>query len=555
VGAVGGTIGRRCALGATLAACALGAATAVSPADARGPLATIVQDDAQLLHQSDADVGASLDRLRGLGVDTVRVTAGWSILTRDADGEAAPANFDQSDPAAYEQGRFTALDRLVRRAHERGLRVLIDLAFWAPHWATDDPPGPRARTAVDAAAYGRFATAIAKRYSGSFTPAVAIEPVPPSQDGNLLEQIFGTDEPPPPAATAPSEGALPRVGLFSLWNEPNHPAFLQPQSSTGEQGSPAVYRRMVRAAHDAIRGVQADATVLIGGLASKATGGRGISPLRFIRDLACVDAKLRPLRTKECQDYKPLPGEGFTAHPYSLSTPPDARPSKSQPDDLPLGALPKLVDLLRRLAARGRIAKGLQGVWITEYGYETNPPATTTRYGLDDQARFLPWAEYLAWREPRVRAYAQFLLRDLPPAENVQNESDRRSFGQWESGLLFADGTPKPAVDAFAAGLFVRPLAGRSKRLAIWGRVRPGSGARAVELQVRAPGGAWKALRTTTRAGRARAASFRTGGIFERVVPAAGIRRGSTFRVRYTVAGTTRESPAFAALDRPSPLG
>jgi len=548
-----GMWGRTCAgLLATL--CVAG--TGANVAHARGPLDTIVQDDAQLLHGSDADVGASLDRLRDLGVDTVRVTAGWSVLTREPEAQTAPSGFDQADPAAYEGGRFTALDRAVRLASERGLRILMDVGFWAPHWATaDEAAAPRARTRVDAAAYARFATALARRYSGSFTPPAAIEPVPPSQDGNLLESLFGTEDPPPPA-TAPATGPLPRVALFSLWNEPNHPAFLLPQQARGADGSPAVYRRMVRAAVAAIHGAQSDARVLIGGLASKATNGRGLSPLRFIRELACVDGKLRPLKTAECRDFTALPGDGFTAHPYSLNTPPDARPSKGQPDDLPLGALPRLTTLLRKLAAKGRLAAGLRNVWITEYGYETNPPATTTRYGLADQARFLPWAEYLAWRDPQVRAFAQFLLKDLAPAATPQGESDRRAFGQWESGLLFADGTPKPAADGFAGGLFVRPLAGRARRLAIWGRVRTGAGTRGVTLELLAPGSSrWRPLASATRAGGARVSAFTTGGIFERVVPAARIRKGTRFRMRYRVGEAERVSPVVTALHRPSPLG
>lgn len=531
----------------TLACLAVLVGAGAGPAAARAPLATIVQDDAQLLHRSQDDVTASLDRLKALGVDTVRVTAGWSVLTRGADLDTVPPGFDQTDPAAYEQGRFAGLDKVVRLADARGLRVLLDVGFWAPQWAAareDGDPTPRARRAIDAAAYARFAESLARRYGGSFTPPPAIEPLPPTQDGSLLDQLFGTTPPAQPPASSPTEGPLPRVTTFSLWNEPNHPAFLLPQTPRGETGSPAVYRRMVRAAHAAIRGVQDDATVLVGGLASKSTNGRGLSPLRFLRELACVDGRLRPLRTAECRDFTPVPGDGFTAHPYSLSTPPDARPSRSQPDDLPLGALPRLVSTLDRLVRAGRLAKGLRDVWITEYGYETNPPATITRFDLDDQLRFLPWAEYLAWRQPRVKAFAQFLLRDLPPAQSVQGQSDRRAFGQWESGLLFADGRDKPAAAGFPGALFVRPADAKRRRLAVWGRVRVGAGVRTVTLQVRPPGGAWRRL----------GGPIRTTGVFERTYAASGIRRGSEFRMRYTVDGEARTSPPFPALHRVSPL-
>ncbi len=521
--------------------------TGASPAQARGPLSTVVQDDAQLLHKPEADVTASMDRLKALGVDTIRITAGWSVLTRGADGDTVPTGFDQTDPAAYEQGRFLGLDKVVRLADARGMRILLDIGFWAPRWAAgreDGEPTPRARRAIDAEAYARFSESLARRYSGSFTPPPAIEPVPPTQDGSLLDELFGTTPPPQPAASSPSEGPLPRVSAFSLWNEPNHPAFLLPQTARGEGGSPAIYRRMVRASHASIRAVQGDATVLVGGLASKSTNGRGISPLRFLRELACVDSRLRPLKTAECRDFTPVPGDGFTAHPYSLSTPPDSRPSRSQADDLPLGALPTLIRTLDRLVKAKRLAKGLRDVWLTEYGYETNPPATITKFGLDDQLRFLPWAEYLAWRQPRVKAFAQFLLRDLPPAQTVQGRSDRRAFGQWESGLLFADGRDKPAAAGFPGGLFVRPADAKSRRLAVWGRVRVGSGTRTVTLDVRPPRGSWKRL----------GGPIRTSGIFQRTFAMKGIRKGSQFRMRYTVDGVARTSPTFTALHRPSPL-
>ena len=53
--------------------------------------------------------------------------------------------------------------------------------------------------APDPGAYGRFAVAVARRYSGQFTDPLNA----------------GTD--------------LPRVRLYQAWNEPNLPLFLQPQ--------------------------------------------------------------------------------------------------------------------------------------------------------------------------------------------------------------------------------------------------------------------------------------------------------------------------------------
>jgi hypothetical protein len=528
-------------------------------AAARPALQTVVQDDAQLLHTPTEQVVASLDQLKALGVDTLRVTASWSSLTRDADQDRVPPAFDQTDPAAYEQSRWAVLDRLVRLSSQRGLDIMLDIAFWAPHWATDDQPGPRARTDLDVDAYGRFASAVARRYNGSFTPPPTIEALPPSQDESFLDQLFGRPAPPPPA-TAPDEGPLPRVKIFGVWNEPNHPAFLLPQLDGTKPVSPGVYRRMVAAAHTAIKGAQGDARVLIGGLASKDAGRKGVAPLRFVRDLACVDARLRPRTDGDCAGFTKVPGDGFTMHPYSLHTPPDARPSKSQPDDVPLGALDNLTQLLDRLAARGRIAPGVRNVWITEYGYETNPPSDDARYGLADQAKFLPWAEYLAWRNPRVVAHSQFLLRDLPPAATRQSASERRGFGQWLSGIQFADGRAKPAQAAFAAGVFVRPLGGpRARTSGVFGRIRPGRGARQVELQVRRGSGRWRALRSGPSARGKRVVRFRTrpDGTFDRVVARSSVVRGARVRARWRngSSGEWTAGPPAAPITRPSPLG
>ena len=62
-------------------------------------LPTILQDDAELLHRSTEEVAATLDRLRELGVDWVRVTAGWSVIAPEPDSPRRP-DFDATDPDA-----------------------------------------------------------------------------------------------------------------------------------------------------------------------------------------------------------------------------------------------------------------------------------------------------------------------------------------------------------------------------------------------------------------------------------------------------------------------
>ena len=482
---------------------------AAPAAAARPALETILQDDAALLHGSEEEVRAAMAKVREFGVDRVRLTAGWSVLTRNADTKDRPADFDATDPGAYEQVRWAGLDRAVRLAGEQGLAVMIDVAFWAPLWATEDTEPARARTRPDPRAYADFAVAVARRYDGTFVPPAPKpdEVVAPSQDESFLDSIFepmpGTRRQAEPSDSekAPEVGPLPRVEVLSLWNEPNHQAFLLPlwhkklPGKPARPAAPAHYRAMVQAAYAAVKGVRPDVRVLVGATSSKGDNtGRGkalgIPPLMFVRSLACVDRRLRPLRGGDCKGFTQVPGDGWTHHPYSLDSRPDERSPRYLRDDAKMGDLPRLTWLLDRLVRMGRLAPELRNVWLTEYGYESRTYAGRPSFGLDEQAVFLSWAEYLAWRNPQVKTYAQFLLRDLPyvgPANPT-----RRPQGHWESGLLFADGRPKPMADSFRVGLHAER---RGRRTELWGRVRgiaPGATA-TVERQV-GRRGKWRAV-------------------------------------------------------------
>ena len=479
----------------------------------RSALETILQDDAQLLHGDDQEVRTALAQIRDFGVDRVRLTAGWSVLTRDADSKQRP-DFDATDPAAYEQARWVGLDRAVRLAAEQGLAVMIDIGFWAPLWATRDSDGPRARTEPDPQAFADFAVAVAKRYSGTFAPGPGPppeEPPPePSRDETLLDLLFRPDDEeqpePAPASYAPPGEPLPRVDILSLWNEPNHPAFLQPMwiKQRGRRpvpGTPPIYRAMVQAAYPAIKAVRPDVKVLVGATSSMGDntgrGVGGVAPMQFIRELACVDRALRPLRAARCRDFAPVPGDGFTHHPYSLTVEPSRPSPPTARDNARIGDLGRLTRLLDRLADIGRFAPALRNVYLTEYGYESRTYPGRPTFALEEQAAFLTWAEYLSWRNPRVRTYAQFLLRDLP--YSGPSRPRRRPLGHWESGLLFADGRPKPAADAFRAGLHAERRGGTT---VLWGRVRgiaPGAGA---VVERRVAHGRWRRVAAGVLGGR-----------------------------------------------------
>lgn len=439
-------LGLAVALAATAAVALLGrdedrrrAAPAPPPA-----VATVVQDDAELLHRPPARIAATLDQLRALGVDWVRITAGWSVIAPQPQALAPPAGFDESDPDAYPDGAWASLDRAVAMARERGLRVLIDIAFWAPRWAVARGSRPeRERYEPDPQRFARFAEAVARRY--------------------------------------------PHAVAFALWNEPNHNVFLLPQYVRDGDGgwrprSPGVYRAMLRAAYPRVKRAAPEARVLIGntsslGARTPTSGGSRMPPLRFLRELACVDERLRPLDTPDCRGFEPLPGDGWAHHPYGNALRPWEPSPASRPDDATLADLPRLSTLLAELVRRGRFAAP-QPLYLTEYGYQTNPPDPTRPYTPEQQARFLAEAERIARAEPSVRAVAQFLLRDLPERPGATAAVRWRDY---QTGLLYPDGSRKPAYDLFRAPLVARSALG--DRVDLWALVRGARTPRPVRIR------------------------------------------------------------------------
>jgi hypothetical protein len=528
-----------------------------APVSSKG-LETILQDDGLLLYRPQAEVEAAVARMRELGIDRVRITASWSSLTRAPEEETKPEGFDAADPGAYEQARWSGLDTAIRAIRGAGIKALVDIGFWAPHWATDDPPGPRARSNIDPQAYADFATAVALRYSGAFTPpSTAGAPVPePTEDASLIADLiqplvpFPVPDPlPPPAggsvraaqaapAVPPAAGPLPSVDRFIIWNEPNHQGLLLPQwkGDGRTPASPAVYRAMLRAGYKAVKAVRRTATVLIGNTSS--TGGergRGpVAPLEFLRELACVDAKFKPRSTGDCAGFTQLPGDGWAHHPYSQNERPErVSDPRKEPGDLRIADTPVLADALNRLVRMGRLAAANRNIHLTEFGYETKGIPGRPRVNETQQARWMTWAEQIADGVPRVRSFAQFLLRDQPPAPVRVSQSDKRPFGEYSTGLLHIDGSDKVIARTFLAGLFAqrRPKG----KVLVYGRLRLGPGRKVIVLQRQVRGGRWTRVGRLTIDGRhafQRTIAHRSGAAYRITYPGADGKRRSGLAIK-----------------------
>jgi hypothetical protein len=447
-------------------------------APGRAPLESMFQDDRLLIYSPTATVTRTLNQLRALGVQRLRLTILWSAIAPDPLSPTAPAHFDASRPSAYPAGAWAPYDRVLELARQRGIGVDFDVTAPGPRWAMA-PGAPVAAQAShyapSAADFGQFVLALARRYSGAYL-------------------LRGQRVP------------LPRVDYWSVWNEPNQPGWLAPQWQT-RGGAPTIaaarlYRGYVDAAFGALaRSGHRSDTILIGELAPEGVERTGesapVPPVPFLEALYCVDRAYTPLhgapaRALGCpgsgnaHDFAAAHPElfastGFAHHPYSFFLGPAA--GMRDANFVPLADLTRLEQDLDRIFATYSVARQLP-IYLTEYGYETNPPNPFRGIGPATQAAYLGEAEYLAWLDPRVRTLSQFLLRDAAPNPAFPRGSVRY-WSTFQTGLEYQNGRAKPALDAYRLPIFI-PVArfSRGARIAVWAMLRPARGRAGQRAQI-----------------------------------------------------------------------
>lgn len=406
---------------------------------------TIMQDDTRLVYGSPAERLKRLHELKALGADIVKVRMSWSFVAPSTNSRRKP-HFDATNPSSYPAHRWAPFDDLDRQATSVGLRVYMELGGSAPRWASHGGAKGVNIVRPNAGEFAKFVKAVGRRYSGSFI-------------------------------------GLPRVSLWSVWNEPNLISWLAPQYGRGNVPvSPGIYRSLIYAADDGLRasGHGGD-QLLIGELLpfarSGITGNIKVRPLAFLRELACVDAHYRPYRgraasARGCQHFRPLPGTGVSYHPYTLAGGPNV--STPNPDDASIANLGRVTRTLDTLGRAGRLQTRHMLLWLTEFGFQTNPP-DQYETPLRRVPGFLGEAEWLAFHNPRVVSYSQYPLIDDP-------SSSHNNFSGFHSGLRFSSGRAKPGVyQAFKTPFYVHYLSGNL--VEIFGGVRGGARGAAVTIE------------------------------------------------------------------------
>ena len=312
-----------------------------------------------------------------------------------------PIRWGDPDEPAYD---WRIYDRLALYAAQYRIRIIFSI-YGTPRWANGGrglnvPP-------TNMLDLQRFAQVAASRYSGKYV----------NNDGRRL----------------------PPVRTWLAWNEPNNPVFLRQQfKRVGRRWVIQSARDYAKMCNAIVRGV-ANADIRIPFMregqrvACGVTAPRGnnnprssrpsVSPLVFMRAMKAAGA--RGFDAYAHHPYYGRPSEGPT------KAPPSARGAAATA--ITLGNIGVMIRELTRVFGRTPL-------WITEYGYQTNPPDRF--FGVSNflQALYLRQAYAIAKRNPRIDMFLWFLLRDEPRIKNG-----------WQSGFITASGARKPSFNAFRA--------------------------------------------------------------------------------------------------------
>jgi len=364
-----------------------------------------INDEADTLY---GDPAAGFAELKTLRAQVLRVSLYWGGIKWAVANRKPTDATDPSDPA-YD---WSLYDRLVAYAHANDIKVVFSILF-TPSWAN----GGKGRNVAptDANDLQAFASAAATRYSGYY--------VPPTWQQN--------------ASLGIGNQPLPVVNMWTAWNEPNNPNWLTPQykrvAGKWVIQSAIDYAKICNAVYSGVHGVLISPLkgyVQGEQVACGVTGPKGndapgtsrasVDPLSFL-----AAAKKAGMKTFDVYAHHPYADAGNEAPAYV--------PTGKFKRRVQLGNIGTLMTELTKLY-------GPKHLWITEYGYQTNPPDTTI-FGTTwaKQALYMKQAYAIARANPRIDMMLWFLVRDEP---NISG---------WQSGLTTVSGKKKPAWNTFIA--------------------------------------------------------------------------------------------------------
>ena len=322
----------------------------------------------------------------------IRVNLWWGgpngVARRKPVNPASPA-----DPAY----NWDTYDRTVRYARAYKMEPIFTV-LGTPAWANASAGWNVAPT--NQSDLRAFVTAAAKRYSGTYKAA----------DGTTIGRVREVDR-------------LERAEQPGLST-----AAVRPRGLEVGHAEPEDLRRDLQLR----RQVREGGELLEQGcvrchLAAREQPARDAQILRLAARLPARDearGRHRVRRIRSSSRTTAIPSE-------TPNTPPPPGKRGAPPTAITLGNFELFTKELARLYGNMRI-------WVTEYGYQTNPPDSFFGVSPAKQALYMKQAWAKLALNPKVDLMVWFLLRD----------EDRVGAG-WQSGLYYVGGLQKPSRNAF----------------------------------------------------------------------------------------------------------
>ena len=360
--------------------CSFAASARPQPAGAAGGMLVGIFDPNRPFDTPDQ----TFPMLVNLRAQIIRVNLEWNNVAK----KRPEFPTDPRDPE-YNWDRY---DALVLNAAKSKIQVLFTI-YGTPRWANGTKKGLN-RAPRQMLFLKQFATAAAKRYSGTFKRS--------------------------------DDVVLPAVRKWLAWNEPNNPIFLAPQWSKKNKTrytpiAAKVYAGICTAVWSGVHSTHLRNEVVACG----ATSPRGNNAPKSLRPSISPLAFLAAVKKFGLKHF-----DVWAHHPY-YGRPTDSPTTK--PKDRTSVTLANIGDLTKLLTK----LYGNKKLWITEYGYQTRPPDKSFGVSWVKQAQYLSKAYAIARKNPRITMMLWFLLRD-----------ESRLSG-WQSGFFTAAGVKKPAYNAF----------------------------------------------------------------------------------------------------------
>jgi hypothetical protein len=357
-----------------------------APADAAKRMEAAVQDDGVFISNKDIGRENALATARFLGATTIRMNILWWQVSPQSSSTSVPSKITYN---------FAAFDQAVNRARAWGLKTQLDLTGDPPAWACGNKKQPYACDGYKPSVrlWKGFVKAAAKHFEG-------------------------------------------RVARFSLWNEPNWYTWISPHKK-----APLLYRKLVQAGYKQIKRVNKGMEVVIGELAPHFQPGISTPPLQFIREMVCVNKRLKRTNSanRKC-GRKPLKFDAFATHPYDFEhKPTHKRSNKNEVTISNLSALPKLLDKLRKKGLV-KTKKKKFPIYLTEHGYMVENPQVKPERQIPEskRARWIKKAWVIAQGTPRIKQMLHYDVVSPPPGS---------ADGYFDMGLLTSDGTARKSFN------------------------------------------------------------------------------------------------------------